>query len=145
MVPHAAAKTQYQLHPHQVCKSRLLLISDTPTGLLKLRSLFGADNLEIAGAILPQDLFRMTQEKHDMAVIDVNASQILGVLKTLRGSAEHRDIPVLVEASRIVTDPNLAGVLPTYRAMPCGQSELIQLVRNQVSPARNGRAKSRLL
>jgi len=57
----------------------------------------------------------------------------LWLQQALRESPAHSEITVLVEASRIATEPSLAGVLPHYRAMPCSHSELVTLARRRLA------------
>jgi hypothetical protein len=52
------------------------------------------------------------------------------MLRNLRTSKEHAEIPAQVEQSMIAAVP-LAGVLPKYRAMPCNHDEMIRIARRQ--------------
>jgi hypothetical protein len=53
-----------------------------------------------------------------------------------------RDISVLVDTSRLLEDPSLAGVLPMFRAMPCNSEELVSLVRSRVTNTKKRRVSS---
>ena len=50
-------------------------------------------------------------------------------------------IPVLVESGRLHTEPDLAGVLPRFRAMPCHFTELLKLARHLLSRERPYRSE----
>lgn len=87
------------------------------------------DGIEIASAVSAEELSHACNRAHDLAVIDVGATRLPEVLRTLRSSVRHSGIALLVEASRVVAEPGLAGLLPKYRAMPCSRSELVKLTR----------------
>jgi hypothetical protein len=77
-------------------------------------------------------------------VVDVGPALLEPLLRNLRASKEHAEIPVLVEQSRIAAEP-LVGVMPKYRAMPCSHDELIRLARRRLtSIAGHGRTKALL-
>jgi hypothetical protein len=80
--------------------------------------------------------------RYDLVIVDVESRHVAGVLKTLRESAELADSPVLVERCQLdaafeLTGElagELAGILPRYRAMPCGFADLLKLVRWYLLP-----------
>ncbi|MCI0660691.1 MAG: hypothetical protein L0220_06430 [Acidobacteria bacterium] len=109
-----------------------------------LRSALEGGGVEITGVSTLQELDLACLSEHDLAIVDVQPAQIRQVLKTLRASAGHSSISLLVEASRINDEPDLAGVFPEYRAMPCSISELLTLARQQINP-NNGRRNERIL
>lgn len=145
MFPQATARSRYQPPPAAINKTRLLIVSDTSKRLIELRSLFNIGSLEITGAISSQDLPRICRDIHDLAVIDVGPEELPLVLETVRGSRGHEHISVLVEASRIVTEPSLAGLLPNYRAMPCSCHDLVKLVSYRVTQTDHHWKKPNLL
>ncbi|HEX4951510.1 MAG TPA: hypothetical protein VFZ34_32935 [Blastocatellia bacterium] len=113
-------------------KSRLLLVSDQPQHLKTLQTELNTGEVEITNATSPEEVRRACHAGHDIAVIDVEPGMVVDVLKTLRGSEGYSDISVLVDNSRLLTDPSLAGVLPMFRAMPCSADELVRLARHRV-------------
>lgn len=123
-----------RLRPAPVNKPRLLLVSDSIERLTRLRTLLESTEIEITDLLAIDELNQACRAQHCLAVIDVGPERLVEVLEALRRSAEHAAIPLLVEAGRISNDPgpavNLAGVLPSYRAMPCHQSEIVALTRN---------------
>jgi hypothetical protein len=67
-----------------------------------------------------------------LAVVDVTADKLVETLKALRLNDNPGGLHIFVIADRVVNEPQLAGVLPQFRAMACGQSELIQLARRRL-------------
>ena len=126
-------------------RRRLLIVTDCPDRLAGLRALLQADGFELTSAISPEELSRACRHEHDLAVVDVGPARLPEALKALRGSLGHAAISVFVEASRIVAEPSLDGILPKYRAMPCSRSDLAELMRHQgVSTDRSWRRRTLL-
>jgi DNA-binding response OmpR family regulator len=117
-----------QLIPVQIPKPRLLLVSDSAEHLQALKSCVAAADFAINFACSLKELRRACRESHDLVALDAAPSRIVKMLNLIRGSAEHAEIPVLVECTRISSDHRLAGVLPYYRAMPCNRAELHTLL-----------------
>lgn len=114
-------------------KSRLLLVSDEPNHLKILQAELGTGEVEITNATTAEEVRRACHGGHDIAVVDVEPGIVVDVLETLRGSEGYGEISVLVENSRLLTEPSLAGVLSTYRAMPCSSNDLVRLARHRVN------------
>ena len=129
MVSQAAVRSAQQSDPAPSGKPHLLIVTDCSDRLTGLRALLNADGIEITGAASSEELNRACHREHDLAVIDVGAARLPEVLRILRSSVRHSGISLLVEASRVLTEPGLAGVLPKYRAMPCSRSDLVNLAR----------------
>lgn len=115
-------------------KHHLLIISDSAESLARLKDVLMADDTEIACATAPEDMCRGCCGRQDLVVIDVGPERLGEILKTLRSCTGCANVPVLVEKSRISAAPDLAGLLPAYRAMPCGYSDLLVLARRRLSP-----------
>ena len=128
----------HQFSPSLAAKPRVLIVSDSTDQLSALKASLKRDEIEILSAASLEEVRRASFGQHDLAVIDVSPDHLISVLKTLRSSAGHSEVPMLVAASRLSTSTNLAGVLPKYRAMPCSQVDLIELVRRYItsSPSR---------
>jgi CheY-like chemotaxis protein len=114
-------------------KSRLLIVSDKPTHLKVLQSELGMGEVEITNATTAEEVRRACRGGHDLAVVDVEPGMVVDILETLRGSEGYSEISVLVDKSRLGMEPRLAGVLPTFRAMPCSSEELVRLARHRVT------------
>ncbi len=131
----AVFQTRSILEPKIKKQSRLLIISDEPQHVKYLQSEFGVAGVEITNVSSAEEVRNLCRGGHDLAVIDVAPGKVLGILETLRASDSYRDISVLVDNSRLQAEPSLAGVLPSYRAMPCNYAEIVRLTRRRVSSA----------
>jgi hypothetical protein len=110
-------------------KSKLLLVADSPDRLKKMKNEVRVADFEITGVCSVDELRVACRNHHDLAVLDVEAVQVKPMLSALRSSAAHKTIMALVESSRLSEDQNLAGLLPTFRAMPCNQAQMAALMR----------------
>ncbi len=119
----------------------MLIVSDTAERLTQLSTSLKTDDIEVSCAASLEELGAVCRDPHDLVVIDVSPERLVGVLRQLRASDGYATIPVLVEASRIITAPGFAGVLPQYRAMPCGYGDLVMLTRRLASAARPPKTK----
>ncbi|MFN0107757.1 MAG: hypothetical protein ACKVZH_02805 [Blastocatellia bacterium] len=109
-------------------KSKLLLVADSPERLKQMKTGISASDFEITGACSVDELRVACRGHHDLALFDVEAMQVKPMLATLRGSAGHKTVMTLVESSRLSEDHTLAGLLPTFRAMPCTQVQMNELM-----------------
>lgn len=117
------------LRPVPNPKSKLLLVTDSPERLKALKSGLADANFEITCACSVDEVRTACRNHHDLAAVDVEAANVKPMLSALRSSAGHKAIMLLVESSKVGNDPNLAGVLPTYRAMPCSQTQMLALMK----------------
>lgn len=134
----------YQFLPHRSRRPRLLIVSDSADRFISLRALLNVGEIEILSATSAEEIRQACQHKQDLAVVDVGPAQLVRVLRALRGSPGGAESSVLIEASRLVGEGALAGVLAKYRAMPCSQSELISLARRRLG-TNVGRPQARSL
>jgi CheY-like chemotaxis protein len=112
---------------------RLLIVSDETPRLRTWRKALLGQPCEITEQANPLNASPFLQRNYDLVVVDVAATQLSQVLATIR--ATERQIPVLVDASRLPTDLSCAGVLPQFRAMACTRHDLLRLVNQQCKPA----------
>lgn len=117
------------LRPVPGSKSKLLLVADSPERMKALKAGLSESNFEITCVCSVDELRVACRNHHDLAAVDVEAASIKPTLSALRASAGHKTIMLLVESSNVGNDPNLAGVLPAYRAMPCNQTQMLRLVK----------------
>lgn len=110
-------------------KPRLLLVADSLEKLKTLKSEIPQADFQITSVGSIEELRDACRDYHDLAVFDVGMSNIKSMLSTFRSSAGHNTSMLLVESSRFSSDPNLTGVLPTYRAMPCNHAQIQTLVK----------------
>ena len=134
LAPQASRNTQ--ILPFAFQRPRLLLVGDSPEHLQNLQSAVNQQDFEITRAASFEELARACHDSFDAIALDVAPVQLAPMLKLIRMSGSNEQVSVLVEASRLQNDLNLAGVLPRYRAMPCGKVEMVRLLRQQTdSPA----------
>lgn len=74
------------------------------------------------------------RDRYDLVIVDVEPQAVPNVLNTVRTGARLNDCPVLVEGCRLALAPELAGVLPRYRAMQCGFADLLKLAHCHLFP-----------
>ena len=144
MISQAAVRRAQQPNPAPSGKPQLLIVTDCPDRLRGLRDSISTDGIEITEAPSSEELSRACQSEHDLAVIDVGAARLPEVLRILRSSVRHSGISLLIEASRILNEQGLAGVLPRYRAMPCSGSDLVKLARRLLTGNVRPRQKGKL-
>lgn len=145
MISTAPAVSKHQPYPAPHNRPRLLIFSDCPDRLTKLKALLAAGEIEITSATSSEELRQACRGGHDLAVIDVGPAALVAVLNALRDSEGYAEIPVLVEATRLAAAPGLTGVLPKYRAMPCSHVELVTLARRRINATNVRRIAKRML
>jgi hypothetical protein len=114
-------------------KVQLLLICDSAAAAARLRSALNLGAVEIVCVSDEKSLRRAGNQTYALAVVDVNPTHLAAILKTIRTRKQLAGLPVFVEASGILAEPSLSGLLPRYRAMPCGLRELIALTRHELA------------
>jgi CheY-like chemotaxis protein len=140
---HAGSASKKEGELMTVDKPRVLLISDAAERIPSLQTIFSPNEVEFTSAIYPEKWGYVATGKYDLALIDVGSDLLEPLLKTIRTNST--DIPLLVESSRVALASNIAGVLPRYRAMPCGRSEMIRLARRRLAAITSRRRAKSLL
>jgi DNA-binding response OmpR family regulator len=126
-------------------RQKIMIISDSPEHLKTLRTLVNPSLFEIKAVSTQEDLGRICDESHDLAIIDLNSTQLPDALSKIRGCEDNADIPVLVSLNRIAGDPSITGLLPQYRAMPCSPAELAILMQRRANSLDEMRAAQQIL
>jgi DNA-binding response OmpR family regulator len=145
MISSPTVTSQHRPHPAPARKPRLLIVSDCLDRLAELKVALAADGIEITCATPTEGLSQACRRGHSLAVVDVGPAYLPAVLAHLRSNTRYAEIPVLVAASRLSSDPALAGVLPKYRAMPCSQAELLALARRRITSTTARRSGKKVL
>jgi DNA-binding response OmpR family regulator len=127
-----------------VSRPRALIISDSAERIPRLQSVLPPDEVEITSVVFPEEWGYAATGKHDLVLIDVGPELLDTLLRVLRTSG-HAEIPVLVENGRIAEVSSIAGVMPKYRAMPCGHAEMMRLVRRRLTTITSHKRAVRLL
>ena len=112
---------------------RLLVVSDEKQHAEVWHKALLGQSCEVTEQTNPVNVGQFLQRSYDLVVVDVAATQLTQVLATIR--ATERQIPVLVDASRLPSDLSCAGVLPQFRAMACARTDLLRLVNQHCQPA----------
>ncbi|HYE74486.1 MAG TPA: hypothetical protein VEF04_14200 [Blastocatellia bacterium] len=121
---------------------RLLIITDSRERLNDLRTILNIKGIEVTGTTDWDEFNRAKNVSHDVVVIDVGPEKLPQVLQELRERSANSNASILVEVGSITGASHLAGVLPRYRAMPCGIAELRSLTRNRLFKMQTRQAKS---
>lgn len=108
---------------------RLLLVSDSSKRLQKLQGLVGNLEYQVTCTDSVHDLKSVSTDGYEVVALDVAPTQLEPMLKLIRMSDQNSGSLVLVEASQINNQQDLAGVLPLYRAMACSRTEMIRLLK----------------
>lgn len=130
--------------PAAVSRSRVLIISDSMDLISRWQAAFDPVDAEVTCALFPEEWGCVSRDTHDLAVVDVGPALLEPLLKNLRASEGHAEIPVLVEKGRTVTATPV-GVFPQYRAMPCSHEELITLALRRITSITSHGQTKRLL
>lgn len=141
----SAVNSAIQPVPFPTSKPRLLLVSDNHDGINLLKAGLNHEAFDITSVCSLEELIVACHSCHDVVALDVSPAQIAPMLKEIRTSAWHTTVPVLVEATRLNNDLNLAGLLPEYRAMPCSYSEMLMLVQRSSEAVNDGLSPRRML
>jgi hypothetical protein len=114
---------------------RLLIAADSTNRLNELKMELGGRGISITAMTLPDKLTELRADRHDLVVIDASPARLKDSLKAFRERSESKETPLLVAAQRTTAAPELLGVLPQFRAMPCGPAELRWLIRHYLNGA----------
>jgi CheY-like chemotaxis protein len=126
-------------------RPRVLIMSDSAERIPRLLSVLPSHEVEITSVVFPEEWGYAAAGKHDLALIDVGPELLETLLKALRMSGGHAEIPVLVESRRIAEISSVAGIMPKYRAMPCGHAEMMRLAHRRLTTITSHKGAIRLL
>lgn len=116
-------------------KLRILIVCDVAEQLQELQTALGACQVELFTAASIDELRNIHDSvQFDLAVVDVNPNLIVIALSLLRGNSACGEATILVESRQVTGNLALAGVLPSFRAMPCSRNDLLRLVCGRVAP-----------
>lgn len=132
--PASAAKPMAPGHSAHQLPQCLLIVSGAPECQQRLLAALSIIEVEVTRIVSLEEAACACRHSYDLVIVDVEPQHVASVLKTVRENAELADRPVLVERCRLDAAPELAGVLPQYRAMPCGFTDLLKLVHWYLFP-----------
>ncbi|MFN0084039.1 MAG: response regulator [Blastocatellia bacterium] len=140
----AGARASHEARQADTGKLKILVVTDSEEPLKSLYSMMSAPEFEIECVRTQEEFDDVCGKPHDLAIVDLASAQLRVTLPKLRHTSTHDRIPVLVSSTRIDGDPDLAGLLPQYRAMACSPTELQLLMRRRGQTLREMQA-ARLL
>jgi len=112
----------------EVPEHSLMVIGSSPERMQRLRAALGAAGAKITWPASTDEIIRALDSSYDVVVVDVEPERLPGMLRAVREKTDRAVVLVLVECGSLNAAANLAGVLPSYRAMACSYSELVKLV-----------------
>lgn len=118
-------------------RPRVIIITDSAAGASHLQAALSKEQIALMVVHLFAEDQRACWCDHDLAIVDVAPDSLRAVLAQLRASQNCEAISILVDVTRLTNAPALAGVLSTYRAMPCGGYELLRLARRRLAALAN--------
>jgi DNA-binding response OmpR family regulator len=131
--------------PRPAGKQKVLIVADSAEGANRLRAMIGSYEIEIESAKTQEEIERACGGAHDLTIVDLSPAQLRAALPKLRASAGHAQVPVLVSVNQIAGDPNVVGLLPQYRAMPCSLTEMELLLQRRMKSMSEIRSAKALL
>ncbi len=126
-------------------QSRVLIISDSQKHLRDLQNILSGFQVQVTSTIFPHHWEQSITGHYEFAIVDVGPERLTSLLRAMRSKPECKDIPILVEITRVAEAASLAGVLPKYRAMPVSRTELVALVRRRLAAMTNRYEVARIL
>jgi hypothetical protein len=129
----ARANTQASDSPIQDSEKHILLLGDSREQVQHLLMALGKNGLKISINDSLEKESNLSEVPCDLAIVALRPEKLTRALTMLRKDRQHADIPILVEQSYLLTNRTLAGVLSTYRAMPCSLAEIVRLTHRYLS------------
>ncbi len=106
----------------------LIVVGSSPERMRRLRIALGDAGAKIAWRASTEEIMLALDSSYEVVVVDVGPGRLTDMLRAVRERTDRAVVLVLVECGSLNAAANLAGVLPCYRAMALGYSELVILV-----------------
>jgi DNA-binding NtrC family response regulator len=113
----------------------LLVLGSCPERMQRLRAALGDVGAKITWRASTEEIIRALDSSYEVVIVDVEPERLTDLLSAARERAARAVILVLVECGSLNASVNLAGVLPSFRAMACSYSDLVKLVRWRFAPS----------
>jgi DNA-binding NtrC family response regulator len=94
----------------------------------RLRAALDDAGAKITWRASTEEIIRALDSSYEVVIVDVEPERLPGMLRAVREKTDRAVVLVLLECGSLNAAANLAGVLPSYRAMACSYSELVKLV-----------------
>lgn len=106
----------------------LMVVGSSTERMRRLQAALGAAGAKIAWRASTEEIMLALDSSYEVIIIDVEPERLTDTLRSVRERADRAVVLVLVECGGLNAIADLAGVLPSYRAMACSYSELVKLV-----------------
>jgi len=106
----------------------LMIVGSSPERMRRLRAALGDAGAKITWRMSTEEILRELDSSYEVVIVDVDPERLTDALRAVRERTDRAVVLVLVECGGLNAAANLAGVLPSYRAMACSYSELVKLV-----------------
>jgi len=107
----------------------LIVVGSCQERLQRLRAALGDAGAKITWRESTEEIIRALDSSYEVVIVDVELERLADMLRAVRERTDRAVVLVLVECGSLNAAANLAGVLPSYRAMACSYSELVKLVQ----------------
>jgi len=106
----------------------LMVVGSSPERMRRLQTALGDQGAKIAWRASTEEIMLALDSSYDVVIVDVELERLTDMLRVVRERTDRAVVLVLVECGSLNAAADLAGVLPSYRAMACSYSELVKLV-----------------
>jgi DNA-binding NtrC family response regulator len=106
----------------------LMVVGSSPERMRRLRAALDDPGAKIAWRASADEIMLALDSSYEVVIVDVEPGQLADMLRVVRERTDRAVVLVLVECGSLNAAAELAGVLPTYRAMACSYSEMVKLV-----------------
>ncbi len=132
--PTGSASQSFVMRPSPIAEAdeapehSLMVAGSSPERMRRLRADLDAPGAKIAWRASTEEIMFALDTSYEVVIIDVEPERLANMLRVVRERTDRAVVLVLVEGGGLNTVASLAGVLPSYRAMACCYSDLINLV-----------------
>src|SRR5215475_2519178 len=106
----------------------LMVVGSCPERMQRLRAALGSSGAKITWRASTEEIIRALDSSYELVIVDVEPERLADMLRRAPERTDRAVVLVLVECGSLNRAADLAGVLPSYRAMACSYSELVKLV-----------------
>src|SRR5262245_64598400 len=105
----------------------LIVVGSCTERMQRLRAALGDAGAKITWRASTEEIIRGLDSSYEVVIVDVEPERLADMLRAVRERTDRAVVLVLVECGSLNAAADLAGVLPSYRAMACSYSELVKL------------------
>ena len=112
-----------------------MIVGSSPERVQKLRDALGVSGAKITWRASTEEMISALDFSYEVVIVDLEPERLTDALRAVRERTDRAVVLVLVECDSLNAATDLAGVLPSYRAMACSYSDLIKLVHWRFAPS----------